>query len=343
MRRNPCALRVSPIGGIAAAAIAALTSWTTPSVFRPGPENSHSHVLFSPKTLGVNRIAPAGTPSVGGTNNRWAGYVVAGQAYGTMSGSWTVPVVSYAQRPGNPSDEYSSAWIGIGGNAENDGTLVQLGTAQEASSSTGVPRYYAWYLFYGGIGQGEVKLDPTQYPVGPGDKITASIQCVASCTPNPNGQTWTLTMTSSLWPHPWVSDKITYNSSMSSAEWIMEATTVGGIIQQMPKFAPITFTGLSADGASPTLSFAENGLTIADGNNSALAIPTPPAENSFTVNEVGIPPSQPLPTQPVHSVCNSGSDYGQLITGHGVTPTGSLRSFGQVDYYRRNPLSTATR
>jgi hypothetical protein len=96
--------------------------------------------IFAPRKAMLDRSGrPLKGPQGEGTAQGWSGYVVtAHQPYTSTAGSWNVPAVSYARISGMPAIEFSSTWVGIGGNA--DQTLVQLGTAQEVQSS-GAVRY----------------------------------------------------------------------------------------------------------------------------------------------------------------------------------------------------------
>lgn len=118
----------------------------------------------------------------GGTSNNWSGYAVATANYTSIQGNWTVPSVSYVSASSAPQTELSSAWIGIGG--VSDSSLIQVGTVQQVSSS-GATSYYAFYEL---IPAGEVILPTAQYPVSPGDAMTAMIECLSGCEPNASQQ-----------------------------------------------------------------------------------------------------------------------------------------------------------
>jgi Peptidase A4 family len=112
----------------------------------------------------------AGTAYGGGTLSE------RGQRYSSAAGSWTVPQVSYQNYAGYSQAEFSSTWVGIGGDG-NDQTLIQLGTVQNIDAS-GRTKYSAWYLSVSGIA---LPATDIPLPVEPGDEITASIKCVANC------------------------------------------------------------------------------------------------------------------------------------------------------------------
>ena len=104
-------------------------------------------------------------------SNNWSGYGInGGGTYTAVQGSWTVPAVSYQSYSGSPDVEASSTWIGIGGQ-DGDETLIQVGTMQ-AAAPNGDAEYFAWYEI---LPATEVPISRKQYPIKPGDTITATI------------------------------------------------------------------------------------------------------------------------------------------------------------------------
>ncbi len=211
---------------------------------------------------------PDGSPHRGLRNQfvstNWSGYVVAnyqtGLKYTSASMTWVVPTVRYgASNDSTSSDEYSANWVGIGGFCANqlctrgDHTLIQLGTEQDVSS-IGTAHYYAWYEI---LPQPETPLGP-DYPVSPGDIMTASLSCDLPCTGKK--QNWTLSMTNGKWH--W-SLRLPYSSSLLSAEWIEEAPYSGGILP-LADFGTAAFPGPNLAGnTSPTVS-SSNAIQMKD-------------------------------------------------------------------------------
>jgi len=250
-----------------------------------------SHARLDP------RVGPTGQPMLGARqqtiSKNWSGYRLAGGPYTSVQGTWIVPGVTYVQYPESPAEEVTSTWIGIGGQAP-DATLIQLGTQQGVTPTGGVS-YWAWYELLPGFAQ---QLGAA-YPVSPGDAITASIQCIASCTPN-TASTWVLTMSNGRWQRPF-QQQFTYSSSLASAEWIMEATCLNGCTSVprdysfLPSFGAVVFSGLSVNGANPNLS-QQNAVVLNDPNGGATSTPAPPVGgNSFSVTFGGpnVPPPPP--------------------------------------------------
>lgn len=165
-------------------------------------------------------------------SSNWSGYAVAqystGIAYKAATATWVVPSVS-----SSPTG-YSSSWVGIGGDCLDaacsrvDNSLIQLGTEQDTNG------YYAWYEV---LPQSESPLSTAQYPVNPGDTITATLKVIGA---NRHYQTWLLTMSNGTrWSNNW-SKIINYKSSLASAEWIEEAPYSGGILP-LANFGTATF------------------------------------------------------------------------------------------------------
>jgi hypothetical protein len=214
------------------------------------------------------RRNPDATPERGHRNqlisSNWSGYAVAhyltGKAYTSARLTWVVPSVSYGSSTDSTgSSEYSSNWVGIGGFCENsfctrvDNTLIQLGTEQDAAPN-GATQYYAWYEM---LPQFPIVIPLT---INPGDTITATLSCGNTCSQN-FGQRWTLTMQDGA--QSW-SKQVSYKSSKSSAEWIEEAPYSGGVLP-LADFRTANFVATGgADGQTPSLSVAQNGLQMED-------------------------------------------------------------------------------
>jgi hypothetical protein len=277
----------------------------------------------------AGRRSPA---NVSGTAFGWSGYAIErGQRYSSAAGSWIVPRVSYQNYAGYSQAEFSSTWVGIGGDG-NDQTLIQLGTTQNIDAS-GTSKYYAWYLLVSAL---SVPATEIPLPVEPGDKIIASIKCVANCIPDAQ-QSWMMTMTNSTKGWTWNNNGVpfSYKSSMVSAEWIMEDPILQGpgALPKLPKYGSVTFTDITANDANPNLSLATDAITMVAPDGSPTSIPTAAANgNSFTVNQVGLPPAVPLPNQPTFTSCTSATtDLGPLGS---QTAAGQFSGFGQEVYFR---------
>jgi probable HAF family extracellular repeat protein len=267
------------------------------------------------------RVRPGGQPLLGAQNqsvsNNWSGYLLVGGTYASIQGTWIVPSVVYVPYPDAPTEEVTSTWIGIGGR-KPDTTLIQLGTQQRVTP-TGEVTYSAWYELLPDL---EQPLGP-DYPVSPGDAITASIQCTANCTPNALS-TWVLTMNDGgHWSRPF-QQQFTYRSSLASAEWTMEAVCLNNCVATpsdysfLPNFSTVTFSGLSVNGANPNLS-QQNAVVMNDANGGASSTPSAPVGgDSFNVAFGGpnAPPPPPPPTDGyIYNSFDVGGNYNTRVQG----------------------------
>jgi hypothetical protein len=145
----------------------------------------------------------------------------------------------------------AATWSGIGGYKTHD--LIQAGTAED-SYSGGLfgKQYFAWYEL---LPNGEQNLHhcsgERNCPVRPGDRISVAIR-------NLGGQRWTISMTNSGHWH-W-SKQVSYNSSRSSAEWILEAPSFGDAQQALAPVGTVHF------GLTSKYIRARHDRTIADGH-----------------------------------------------------------------------------
>lgn len=233
---------------------------------------------------------PGGRPVV---SSNWSGYQVLAArthvAARSASGSWRVPPVS---DPNKTENAFSGTWVGIGGACADPSCqvsaspdLIQLGTAADATPS-GRTVYYAWYEL---IPAAPVYL-PTLH-VAPGDTVNAALAVVATSPPVQGGgqgsgsssgrspQTWklSLSVTSPSGAVQRWSKRVSYASSLASAEWIVESPSAecGGAVGDLPlaDYHSLVFTGLKENGASPRLGLSN--LDIAYDPYGELSLPAP--------------------------------------------------------------------
>jgi len=188
-------------------------------------------------------------PAHGGTADslNWSGYAVtpSGGGITAVSSTFTVPSAGLVP-PG-----FAATWTGIGGYNTSD--LIQAGTAEQSAPSNPLvgPQYYAWYEL--------LPADETQLTgctgdanctVTPGDDITVNISQVS-------GNTWSISMTDA--GHWSWSQDVSYSSSESSGEWILEAPTVG---------AQTLLANVGTTHFGPTSTYTAGGVThtIAEGD-----------------------------------------------------------------------------
>jgi RNA polymerase subunit RPABC4/transcription elongation factor Spt4 len=188
----------------------------------------------------------------------WSGYSVSSTLSNPqplvteVSGTWTVPSLTVT-----PGDAYSASWIGVGG--QYDQTLIQTGTEHDVVNGQIV--YSVWY---------ELLPDFPIYlamDVKPGDTISASVKLVDAVTSMwsisihdvTNGQVFQKT--------------VQYDSSMLSAEWVVERPMVRNRLSQLSDFGSVTFTNCYAiigGQKGGVLSFPSSKLIINGRQNNPL-------------------------------------------------------------------------
>jgi hypothetical protein len=217
--------------------------------------------------------------------SQWSGYIVASNIHDfspvvtSVSGSWTVPRVQSSK-----NDTFSGVWVGIGGYGEE--TLIQIGTEQEYVDGRSV--YYAWYELLP-----DYLVRISNFRVRPGDIITASISLI-----NERMSTWSMTLRDITWGGRF-EKVVVYNSSMLSAEWIMERPKVNDTISTLANFGNITFTNCKAtlNGVTENLgNFSYAHLVMHNEEEIPLVSVSPLIGNgsSFTVSYLESP--NPTPT-----------------------------------------------
>lgn len=273
--------RPARVGGIACAVAAV----ALPALFTASAEEGavlsstkRPEIHFTPVHIKRNPDgSPKRSPQSAVITKNWSGYIVrgfqTGELYTSASANWTVPTVTYYQNNPGFALESSASWVGIGGACadasyltqavcdDKDRTLIQVVTAQKATP-TGT-EYVAKYEM---LPAPAVTIPIT---INPGDRIAASVQCIANCS-NPatildptQTQTWTLSLSNETTGSGW-QQIVTYASRELSAEWIEEAPTQTGVgILPLAYFDIANFgPHLEANGKVPKLSVSENGFEM---------------------------------------------------------------------------------
>jgi hypothetical protein len=182
-------------------------------------------------------------------SENWSGYAVTPTG-GNVTGVSSTFVVPAA---GDDLPGEASTWAGIGGYSSSD--LIQAGVAE--SSFPNLPllgdQYYAWYEL--------LPASPVQLTGCNGDAsctVTPGDQIAVTITQNTNpANSWTISMTDAgKWT--WTDDNISYTSTNSSAEWILESPTL--------EVSPITLAGVGTVHFGPYSSF-----TIGHGSPKSIA------------------------------------------------------------------------
>jgi Peptidase A4 family len=191
------------------------------------------------------RTSPAAAQTIAvSTSSNWAGYVVGGKQFSSVSGSWVVPA---ARRS---SEGYSAFWVGLGGASSSSSALEQVGT--ESDYVGGRRRYYAWYELVPSASR-RLRLS-----VHAGDRISARVtvsgrRVTVSLADLTTGGSVTKTLRMS-------------DPDTSSAEWIAEAPSeevADGRYQELPlaNFDEVTFTSATATAGGHTGTIADSDWT----------------------------------------------------------------------------------
>ncbi len=218
-------------------------------------------------------FSPQPTQTVMGVD--WSGYSVASSLKNPqpivtgVSGTWAVPSVTVT-----PGVSYSATWIGIGG--QFDQTLIQTGTEHDVDPVKGQVVYSAWYEL---LPASPVYLTMS---VSPGDIIKASIKLQDAAT-----NTWSISLQDTTNGQSYQTN-VQYDSSMLSAEWVVERPTIGNRIGLLADFGSVTFRNCNAIIGGKTgglLDFPSSDFIMNSRQNNPLVAVSTPSSNgsSFTV------------------------------------------------------------
>ena len=146
-------------------------------------------------------------------SRNWSGYAVRSKSHAitSVTGTFVVPAVT------NSPIGIANTWAGIGGFSKGSHDLIQAGTVQESEFFG--RHYYAWYeLLPNGVVHLHRCSGDSKCRVNKGDRIAVSVRQLAS-------HRWRIALNDR--GHWSWSKKVSYHSSRSSAEWILEAPSIG--------------------------------------------------------------------------------------------------------------------
>lgn len=255
--RPPVAVLFAGVGALL------MVSWPAMTVVSATPSVS---VALHPN----QSARPPGGGSGGGSatywqSSNWSGYATTAHApYSSVTANWKVPAVSPTK-----GGSYSAAWAGIDG--FNNNSLIQTGTEQDYYS--GAAHYTAWWT----TSAQNFAEQVIAHPVAAGDVMSATIDQVS-------GTNWTMTLSDST--EQWSFTKnVTYSGPGASAEWIMEAPTVGGRIAPMANYAsPLTFDPGTTNGVNPALVASDGGELVQGHPARPVSVPSVPDSDTDGFN-----------------------------------------------------------
>lgn len=197
-------------------------------------------------------------------SSNWAGAVLVGTGYTSVTGTFTAPSPSTAGS--------GSAWVGIDG--DTCGTAI-LQTGIDWTKSGNSITYDAWYEWYP-----DYAYDFSGISISAGDSIkvtvTASSKTTGTATVDnlTKGKSVTHTFSGGV-----DGDLCEYN-----AEWIVEDFEEGSSLVQFANFGTVTFTGASA--TQNGKSVGVTGAQIIDLQQNSVLTSVSTSSNSVTVKYV---------------------------------------------------------
>jgi len=218
-------------------------------------------VTSQPTTCGAGSTGGfADSANIRQESINWAGYIATGGNYTAVSGAWTIP--SFSGNVGN----VDATWVGIGGSANNQQDLIQMGTENQVLANG----RKVSLLFYEALPE-EAQI-VSSVAVNPGDTVSTSI--VETST-----NLWTLTFVDQTNGGHFTTT-VSYQSQNNSAEWIEEDPLDANSRSLIPItcFGAVQFSGASAtvNGSSRNLSaLGAQAIEMTDTSyDSILAIPS---------------------------------------------------------------------
>ncbi|OBT67705.1 hypothetical protein VE03_03482 [Pseudogymnoascus sp. 23342-1-I1] len=175
-----------------------------------------------------------GLTALGGPNNshveysgNWAGAVLVGTGYTSVTGTFTVPTPT--------TDGSGSAWVGIDG--DTCGTAI-LQTGIDWTKSGSKITYDAWYEWYP-----DYAYDFSGISLAAGNVVTVTVTATSK-----TGGTAVIknTSTGQTVTHSFSNEASTGSLCETNAEWIVEDFDSGGTQVSFANFGTVSFTGASA-------------------------------------------------------------------------------------------------
>jgi len=191
--------------------------------------------------------ASAATTIARDVSSNWAGYVVAGAEFSSVTGTWVQPAIDCT----STGTSASAFWVGLGGNTEGSSALEQAGTSAECNDD-GTATYSAWYEL--------VPAPSITIPLAieAGDTITATVTVA--------GTKVTMQVTDVTTGKSVTKAKRMAAPDTSSAEWVAEAPSLcltNGACRTvtLSDFGKVRFTKASATAGGHTGSISDKAWT----------------------------------------------------------------------------------
>lgn len=209
-------------------------------------------------------------------SSNWAGAVLIGSGYTTVSGEFTVPSVSAPSGAGgfgSGGESCASAWVGIDGDT-CETAILQTGV--DFCYEGGQASYSAWYEWYP-----DYAYDFSGISISEGDSIKVTVEASSESTGSAtvenltNGQSVTHRFSGSTQG----------DLCETNAEWIVEDFESNGSLVSFADFGTVTFTNAEATSNGRTV--GPSGATIMDiRQNGQVLTEASASGNSVTVSYV---------------------------------------------------------
>ncbi|KAF2147660.1 hypothetical protein K461DRAFT_215822, partial [Myriangium duriaei CBS 260.36] len=188
-------------------------------------------------------------------SQNWAGAVLIGSGYTSVTGTFKVPAVS-APSGGNSGTAYSgSAWVGIDGDT-CETAILQTGV--DFTIQDGQVSYDAWYEWYPDYAY---NFDDISFSEGDTVKVTVKATSTTAGTATVENVSTGQTVS-----HTFRNEGSEGALCQTNAEWIVEDYEQGNSLVSLIDFGTVTFTGASATTKSGTVGVS--GATLIDMSSS---------------------------------------------------------------------------
>jgi hypothetical protein len=223
-------------------------------------------------TLGIRAVVVPRFPSLVdnltavGISRNWAGFIASGGKFTGVSGTWIVPKATGTDRLSS-----DAVWVGVGGLTNTD--LIQTGT-QDIIAPNGQTDASAFYEMLPGNSR------PLSVDIHPGDSVTASVNQTSS-------GNWTVIVKDNTTGQSATVD-VSYPSSLSSAEWIVEDPSTRRSEIALDNFGSVPISAATAQKDGKTVSVSDSharSMAMVNPGREILASPSGvgPDGTSFTV------------------------------------------------------------